>query len=530
MYSSSMDKILHFFQKHSLFIIIAGIALAVLRLFDEKLTASLILIFFLTSIALFFVNKIKDEKQKRILSILFLIAFSLHVLAALFIFYGEFQPFSDGRGDYIQYHFTAVEAKDRLLQRDFSIKGLALAHYFPLIVGYLYYFFVPHMIIGQLLNAWLLALISLFVYLLARELGRSNKEAFITGLIVSFYPSLAFFGGLLLKDAFVVFFSTLALLLAIKLIRQFSLPMFAFFYFALMGLAHFRFFIILPLLFTFIFFWMMYAPFPIKKRTAYVVIMILLFGFLPIISTVGGKDIGYFGINEIKRQVNFKNIIYYRDKAYQFESDPRFENVEIVDDVSGSLENTIENAPQENLENTAPAGQEDTLPTQGPLEEKVEVVKVSEILEKIPEGAPLQDTTSSKDWGQDSSINLTTGNTSLEFIKNSILSFVYALLGPFPWQLRSLKHAFVLPEIVLWWACLFFIARGAISFAKTNYLILFPLLFGLLLIAIVSLYMTNFGLVTRLRMPAFVALIVLVPFGLGKITKIKIPLLEKYLT
>ena len=49
---------------------------------------------------------------------------------------------------------------------------------------------------------------------------------------------------------------------------------------------------------------------------------------------------------------------------------------------------------------------------------------------------------------------------------------------------------------------------------------LMPLLFGVILIGIVSVYMTNFGLVTRLRMSAFVALMCLVPFGFGKFTRL----------
>ncbi|MEK7124177.1 MAG: hypothetical protein AAB877_00625, partial [Patescibacteria group bacterium] len=192
---------------------------------------------------------------------------------------------------------------------------------------------------------------------------------------------------------------------------------------------------------------------------------------------------------------NFKSIIYYRDKAYSFEENPISENILIVDDTSG-----------EDLNKEAAPG--------------VEVIKVSEILEKVPEGAPLPDPYSSKDWGQDSSINLKAGNGGLEFIKNSFISFVYAFLGPFPWQLRSLKHAFVLPELILWWICLFFITKGIIKYAKNNRLMLMPLLFGVILIGIVSVYMTNFGLVTRLRMSAFVALMCLVPFGFGKFTRL----------
>ena len=517
-----MIKVFNFFEKYNKPVVFSGIVLAVLSFFDKKLLAGAILVFFLVFLALFFINKIKNEKQKKNISILFLISFFLHIIAVLFVFYGNFQPFSDGRGDYLEYNLTAIEVANRIAQKNFSLEELPLSHYYPVIVGYIYYFTLPKMIVGELLNAWLVALTIIFVYLIAKELGRTDKEAFITGLIVNIYPSLAFFGSLMLKEAFVVFFSTAAILLSLILIKRFSWLTFALFYFALIGLTHFRFYIGIPLIFVFIVCWLLFSGFKLKRRIIFGGIMIFLMGFLPMISTVSGFEKGYFGINAILLQLNMKTIIYYREVAYNFRVDPRFENIKIIDDTS---EKALSNPSDNNAspDNNVPPDANSSNP---------EVIKVSEILAQVPEGVPVPDIVTNKDWGQDSSVNIETGiDSPIKFVKNSIISFANAFFGPFPWQLRSLKHIFVLPEILLWWVCLFFLIRGVIGSMKNQYKTILPLLlFGIIVVAMISLYMTNFGLVTRIRMPAFVALLCLVPLGFRKMEKIKIPLLNKFFT
>ncbi len=479
-------NILAFFEKYNKFIIIGGAFLAALCFLDKKLATGLIMVFFLASLSIFFISRIKDEKQRKIISILFLISFVLHILAVLVVFYGSFQPFSDGRGDYLEYNLTATEVANRLSDNNFSLEGLPFGHYYAAIVGYLYYLTIPKMIIGELLNAWLVALTVVFVYLIVKEIGRTSKVAFVTALIVNFYPSLAFFGSLMLKEAFVVFFSTGAILLSLILIKRFSWRFFIFFYLLLIGLTHFRFYISVVLIFVFGICWILFSEFKLKKRIILGLVMAFFLGFLPMISMVNGLEQGYFGTNAVLRQLNFKTITYYREVAYNFR----------VDHVSGGSKGSIDPEVIKNL---------------------------------TPEGVPVPDIVSNKDWGQDSSINIKAGNTPLQFIKNTFISFLCAFAGPFPWQLKSLKHIFVLPEILLWWACLFFILKGVIGSIKSEYKNILPLLlFGMIVVGMISIYMTNFGLVTRIRMPAFVVLFCLASYGLGKVNKIKIPFVEKY--
>ena len=61
-----MIKVFNFFEKYNKPVVFGGIVLAVLFFFDKKLLAGAILVFFLVFLALFFINKIKNEKQKKL--------------------------------------------------------------------------------------------------------------------------------------------------------------------------------------------------------------------------------------------------------------------------------------------------------------------------------------------------------------------------------------------------------------------------------------------------------------------------------
>jgi hypothetical protein len=75
---------------------------------------------------------------------------------------------------------------------------------------------------------------------------------------------------------------------------------------------------------------------------------------------------------------------------------------------------------------------------------------------------------------------------------------------------------------------LFFIIKGAISSAKEHHKIIFILIiFSFMVIGVLATFMTNFGIITRIRMPAFLALLCLFPFGFTKLKNIKFSLLNK---
>ncbi|MEK7663908.1 MAG: hypothetical protein AAB340_00450 [Patescibacteria group bacterium] len=525
-----MDFLESFSRYHK--VILICIILALLSLIDKDLAVGAIFVVFLSSIALFFINTINPvrkgniltnnspflEKEKKeaelsnwvkekparnasparhnnagnagwhsdaggetvkFLTLLFLIVFLIHIVMVVFVYYADFQPFSEGRGDFNEYHAIALEISKRVSAGNFSLEGLPflglpLVHYYPLAIGYVYLLTVPSMLMGQLLNAWIVALIAVFVFLLVCQIGRSKKEGFIVGLIVCFYPSLAFYGSLLLKDALVVLLSVIGLLLTLKIIKKFSWLNFLIFYIVLAGVTHFRFYIGYALILSFIICWFSFCDLRIKKRVIYGIIMILLLGFLPRIAPLDGATQGYMGVKAIKNFLNPQTIVGYRELAYP---------------------------PKSQLQETKKA--EETIP--------------------LPEGKST--------IAQDSSIVIDAGfDNPISFLKSNSLSFVYSILGPFPWQLKKAKHLFVLPEVIPWYFLLFFIIKGMLKSIKVNYKVILPLIiFSLLIFGVLSLYINNFGMITRIRMPAFLALLCLLPFGLDRLKNVKVPLLEKYL-
>ncbi len=473
-------------------IIIGGIFLALLSLIDKALAVGVIFIVFLASVTLFFINKIKEKETIKFLSALFLIVFLIHIVMVIFVYYTNFQPFSNGRGDYKEYDFVAKEISKRVPTGNFSLEGLPLVHYYPVIISYIYILTIPSILIGQLLNAWIVALVAVFVFLLVRQISRSEKEGFIVGLMVGFYPSLAFYGSLLLKDALVSLLSIIGLLLTLKIIKKFSWLNFSIFYIALIGVTHLRFYIGYALILSFIICWFIFSDLRIKKRVIYGIIIIILFGFLPRIAPLDGAVQGYMGVGSFRYYLNNRTITGYRELAYPSQSQMSEETTKTPTSPNSQLEETTKTP-------TSPNSQ------------------------LIGRYSPI---------AQDSSITIDTGfEDPISFLKNISLSFTYALLGPLPWQLIKSKHLFVLPEIIPWYFLLFFIVKGVIKSIRKDYKIILPLIiFSFIVFGVLSFYMNNFGIITRIRMPAFLALLCLFPLGYEKLKNIKIPFLEKYLS
>ncbi len=459
-------------NKYFLFSSIAIFLLAVLFFIGKTLGAGILLSLFLCLTGIFLINLQRDKKEAKLQTKIFLIALAVHLAAAFFIYYAHFQPFSDGRGDYMDYHIMAKAISERVHVGNFSLKNFPLSfgvsHYYPVIIGYIYAFSVPEMLIGQIFNSFLLAMTVLLAYLVMREIGRSEKESFWVSMIINLYPSMSFFGGLMLKDVMVVFFSALGLLLMIKTLKSFSWKNFLLFYVSLFGLTHFRFYISYALIGAFVISWLAFSAFGAKKRIIYGFLMVFLMGLLPQIS---GVEEGFFAVNSIKRYLNARTLTYYREVAY------------------------------------APKNQKDPgLEAQTKPEDRKQI---------IPAGQFSSDNDENRNWGEDSSMVIKTGlGNPLLFIKNSFLSLCYAVLGPFPWQIKRLKHAFVLPEVIPWFFFFIIICAGIIGKVRQKYKEIIPLLlFAIFAIGGFALFITNFGIMTRIRMPGIFALLCLLPFG-----------------
>jgi len=442
----------------------------------------------LLAIGLFFIQKQNDGNKKKVATLIFLIAFLSHLLFAFFIYYTDFQPFSGGKGDYTDYHIMANAVSERVRDGNFSLQNFQLpfgvSHYYPVIIGYIYAITVPEMIIGQIFNAFVLAMTIMLVYLLVLEIGRSSREGFWVSMIANIYPSFAFFSGIMIKDVMVVFFSILSLLYTIKIINNFSWYKFFILYCALFGLTHFRFYVAYALMATLGICWILFSNLKISKRIGYGLIMFVLLGLLPQIT---GVDEGYFAAKSVGRYINIKTFQYYREVAY--------------------LPNYIKNKADDIVDSFKP-------------EPKNQI---------IPAGTIDQDN-EDRNWGEDSSIVIRTGlNSPRLFVKNTILAFLNMLLGPFPWQILYLKHLFVVPEIIYWYFILFFVIFGVLKHFKVYFVKILPvLLFSLFLLVGFSFFITNFGILTRIRIPAFLSLMCLLPLGFSVLNNIKVPFFEKY--
>src|SRR3989338_11326244 len=135
-------------EKKLIWLILFITGFGVIYFFDKALGIGILFIVFLNLITFFiFIKAGLNDKE---LFYLFLIAFLFHLGVALFVYYANFQPFSNGYGDHILYHDLAKQIAQRVLNGNFSLQGIDISHYYPVIIGYIYAFTLPNMLIGQL--------------------------------------------------------------------------------------------------------------------------------------------------------------------------------------------------------------------------------------------------------------------------------------------------------------------------------------------------------------------------------------------
>lgn len=434
------------------------LAIFFISFFDKGLAVGLLIAIFLTATTFCVLYKlgVKDRELYIIISLFFLV----HLSVVLFIYLTGFQPFSGG-ADYDGYHHSAVEIAQRFRHFNFYLADLDLLHYFPVIIGLVYAISLPKMIVGQLFLVWIAVFSAIFLYFIILEIGGSKKSAFFILLIFSFYPSFLFFSSLLLKDSLVVLLSLAGLLLFIKMMKDFTALKFLAFFAVLTCLIHFRFYIGFALMFSFVACWFFLVNLKFEEKIVYGFAVIFLLGFSPYL--VG---CGYFGAIPMESFLNKDSITNYREVAY---------------------------APIENS-NCAENG-------------------------RLTESGKISSCPASEISGTSSSFNLETGfGNKYKFITNYAISFVYSFLGPFPWQLKQKSHLFFLLETIPWYFIIFLILRGMAmrikknglkNFFKTYKLALPLLVFSLLALSALSLFINNFGIIVRIRMPVFSALMCL---------------------
>lgn len=454
--------------------------MSILWFLDNVLAIGIIFGAFLVGLTLILLKKF-GVLDKRIL-LIFFIAFIIHGAFVLFLYYSHFQPFGDGGGDYDGYHAMAKEISLKLHKFDFSLgEALKWGHIYPVIMGYIYALTIPDMFIGQIFNTWIVGLVAILSYLLAFEITGDKKGSFFVGIISIFYPSLLFYGSLMLKDAMVVLFLMLGALMFIRLLKEFSWKDFIYLYLSAAVLFNFRFYIGYALILSFMFFGFIFSEMKIRQRLFRVLIFFVIFGSLPYFFS----NQGFWGISTIKEYLNKDSITMYREVAYTEKNltTPQKQDVDIkpqVDDKNQGL-----------LVNVA----------------------------KIIVGNITRPEVSN---GIGSSFEIKTNfNKPILFVLNMGESFIYTLLGPLPWQIRGLRQLAVLVETIPWYIILYIVSVGIIKNIRLQYKNILSIIgLSFVMLGVVSLFIANFGVITRIRMPAFILISCLIPFGLFKFPKI----------
>jgi hypothetical protein len=91
---------------------------------------------------------------------------------------------------------------------------------------------------------------------------------------------------------------------------------------------------------------------------------------------------------------------------------------------------------------------------------------------------------------------------------------LYFLFGPFPWQIHGLRQLFALPDALVWWFLLPSLWRGVRRcWWEDRLRLLLLALPALVLAAVLSLLVANFGTAVRERMQVIVVLLPLVALG-----------------
>ena len=456
---------------------------------DKALAIGILLIIFLTAIT--FLILVKTGFKTKTPYVLFLAVLVIHLVATCFLYYSHFQPFSGGLIDSTTYHHEAVAVSNHFREGNFSLKGLSFTTYFSIPIGIIYALTLPQILIGDSFIVWWAAICILFVFLIVKELGGSDRGAFITGIIATIYPSYIFYCSFLLKDTIIVPLAIIGLFIIIRLAKKFNWYGFLILYILMGAEVHLRIYVGYTLLITFLISFALIFNLSLKKKIIYLIIILPLVGFLPQIS-----GYGYYGSDFLKQYLDPKIVTYYRDVVYN---------------------------PTANTSQPAPV-----------LKNPTDIVGDSGSATPI-NGTPLADddsllAPSSPSTGYDSSFStiIKFENPILNFFGGTAESFVYVLLGPFPWQMKYARHFFALAETIPWYFLFYFIIKGIlVSIKKRDKSALPLLLFSIAVMAILAVFITNFGIITRIRIPAFIALLCFLPLGFKDINLKKFSIIKK---
>jgi len=437
--------------------VVLGIILGIALLLDREVGVALLMLTVLGAGSVFLLQKFGASQRE----VYVLLAFVLvsHAAFALFVHYTGFQPFGTGGGDFTRYNFHAQEIAERVRDFNFSLEGIWIAHYFPLILGYVYALVMPAMVVGQLFLVWTAALSILVLYFLTLEIGATRFWAFLVAVLGSLYPSFFFYTSYVLKDGLVILLVLLSLLLLLKLVKRFSWTLYVFLFLAAIPLVNLRSEIYDVFAITFFVFWFGFSRMELRRRVLLGVFLLFLYGLPPLIA-IKGTQTGYFDYRTFV-SLNVETAVTLKENAYLA---------------------------------VLPLGPEASL--EGP-EEKVQNVRIQGARASTVE-------------------DLTVGEENpFSFLLNQARAFAFVTIGPFPWQFSEPRHAATLVETVPWLFMLPFIIRGIWrKFKEDKRAPAFALvLFALGMFVMLAFFINNFGITMRIRIPGVLVLLPFLPFA-----------------
>lgn len=245
------------------------------------------------------------------------------------------------------------------------------------------------------------------------------------------------------------------------MMKEFSWKRFIIFFIIVSALINLRLYIGFALLLTLVICWFLISGVAWKRRIIQGIIITALLGL-----TLQFSGYGYYGITAIKHFLNPKTITNYREVIYK--------------PVKVATEETIPNLPKE----------EDDLSGSG-FSFKAETSIENPV------------------------------SFSVEYSK----TFGDTLLGPMPWHIKYKRQIYSFIETIPLYFFILIIVYGIIRSIKNwgvlktikRYRYGIPLfVFGLLSLGAIALFITNYGIIMRVRIPAFVSLLCLMPLGFIK--------------
>lgn len=445
---------------------LAVIGLLATSFIDEGFAVALSLLFVLSAATFWILKKAGIAERNAI--ILFVVAVFIHAVFASFVYFTDFQPFGGGGGGFNTAHIIAEKLSENFRAGEFSFNNVPFYEmgeypyrYYALLIGIIYTIIFPSMIVGQFFNVWLASLAILLLYFIVREIGGSPRWALFVGLLGTIYPSFLFYSSLLLKDVLVVVLTLLSALLMLYILKRFSWKLFALFYIALVALTNFRFYVGFILLATFTISWFLLSRESTKKRFQYAIPIIFFLGFIPQMF-----GMGYYGISNLLHYTDKSTLTYYQDVAYT----------------------GLDVAPEDNKP-SSPAAPISEEPESSAPEEKRPV-------------------------GYSSTVDIRVRfNNPVALLTSFPEAFAFVAIGPFPYQFTEKRHYFVLLETIPWTILSIFILLGIIHAFRKRHRALSLAIFSIGLFLMLMVYISNFGITTRIRIPAFLLLTAFIPFG-----------------